>query len=236
MDAIDEYNALIDGAIERLEAMADAGVMYLPKVKVVVEAPTEAPAVATQATEDVRPSADEVVTPTAPATNPVCAACPLGASVERGAPVAGKGSGETGLFIVRGMPVEPGGEADGVMTAMIEAMKFTRPKVWLTHALRCRLADSDAEATRPALAACRPYLDEEIERLGPAVIVALGPLASLALLDTQDVAQVRGQFREYRGIKVMASYDPADIAGKTDLRRQTWADMQIVMAELKKTT
>lgn len=31
MDAIDEYNALVDGVIERLESMRDAGVEYVPR-------------------------------------------------------------------------------------------------------------------------------------------------------------------------------------------------------------
>lgn len=224
MDRVDEYNALVDGVIERLEALADAGVAYLPKAMVDVNAAAETPAAVDVAQANAAPLKTQSI-------NPVCAACPLGASVARGAPEAGEGSNETGLFIVRGMPVELGGEADGVMTAMIEAMKLSRSGVWLTHAVRCRLADM--EMARSVITACRPHLDEEIERLAPAVIVALGPLASLALLDTPEVADVRGRFHEYKGIKVAASYDPADIAGKTDLRRQTWADMQMVMAELK---
>lgn len=158
MDAIDEYNALIDGVIERLESLRACGVEYLPRKAV-------------------------------------------------------ESAGKAGLFIVRDLPT------DAVLTAMLTAMGLSREEVYITQA-----AQSGAD---------KPGLDEEITKIAPRVIVLLGPTAAKALLGSEDVAGLRGRFHDYKGVKVMPSYDPASIIGRKDLRQETWADMQTVMKELE---
>lgn len=164
MDAIDEYNALIDGVIERLESLRACGVEYLPRKAV-------------------------------------------------------ESAGKAGLFIVRDLPIDAGGEADAVLAAMLTAMGLSREEVYMTQA-----AQSGAD---------KPGLDEEITKIAPRVIVLLGPTAAKALLGSEDVAGLRGRFHDYKGVKVMPSYDPASIIGRKDLRQETWADMQMVMKELE---
>lgn len=167
MDVREEYNAIIDGVIERLESLRDAGVEYVPK-----------------------------------------AACV--------APV------KAALFIIRELAPEAGTQADNVLTYMLTAMGLSRDTVYITQ------ADKSGQQAR----ADKPGLDEEIAGVSPQVIVLLGPKAAKILLGSEDIATLRGRFHDYNGIKVMPSYDPASIVGRTDLRLETWADMQMVMREL----
>lgn len=153
MDVQSEYKAIIDGLMDRLETLRDAGVVFIPKNR------------------------RELV-----------------------------------LLFIRDTP-----ELDAPsLTRMIEAMGLKPEEVYITN----------------ALAANKPQLDEEIKKVSPKVIVTLGPKSALSLLDSEDVAVLRGRFHEYKGFKVMSSYDPASIVGKEDLRQKTWADMKLVMKEL----
>jgi len=68
------------------------------------------------------------------------------------------------------------------------------------------------------IAACRPWLDAEIARLRPAVIVCLGATAAQALLGSQfRVTQLRGEFIESPlAPHVMATVHPSSILRAPD--------------------
>jgi DNA polymerase len=81
-------------------------------------------------------------------------------------------------------------------------------------------------------------LHEQLELIGPRVIVALGNTAVAALLDTRlGITKVRGQWKLYRGrTLVMPTYHPSYLLRpspqQTEAKRQAWEDLQLVMKEL----
>ena len=85
------------------------------------------------------------------------------------------------------------------------------------------------------MAACTPYLERQLAIVRPRVIVTLGLPASKYMLQTNtSMGRVRGQWHEWRGIKLMPTYHPAFILRSyTEANRAAvWSDLQKVMIEL----
>ena len=84
------------------------------------------------------------------------------------------------------------------------------------------------------MAACRPYLDQQIALVRPRVIVALGRVAAQTLLGNDyPVSRLRGTWWEVSGVPVRVTYHPAALLRDPNLKRPTWEDMKIVRERLR---
>jgi len=121
------------------------------------------------------------------------------------------------------------GRAGELLTKMIEAgMGLPRSSVYICNIVKCRPPGNRNPA--PAeVAACRPFLDGQIQAVQPRVIVTLGKPASSLLLE-RDIAitRVRGTWHSYRGIPVMPTFHPAYILRQytPENRRLVWEDLK----------
>jgi DNA polymerase len=81
--------------------------------------------------------------------------------------------------------------------------------------------------------ACIGFLHKQIEIISPEVIVCLGAVAAQNLLRTSTgITKLRGEFQEFHGIPVMATYHPAYLLRSPNKKRDVWRDMKTVMARL----
>ena len=79
------------------------------------------------------------------------------------------------------------------------------------------------------VAACKPYLLREIAAAQPEVIVVLGNTATKNLLDTREgITRLRGNFQDYKGIRVMPTFHPAYLLRDPSKKRETWEDLKKV--------
>lgn len=121
------------------------------------------------------------------------------------------------------------GRAGELLTKMIEAgMGLSRSSVYICNIVKCRPPGN--RTPQPAeVAACRPFLDGQIQAISPKVIVTLGKPASSLLLE-RDIAitRVRGTWHSYRGIPVMPTFHPAYILRQytPENRRLVWEDLK----------
>jgi uracil-DNA glycosylase family 4 len=86
------------------------------------------------------------------------------------------------------------------------------------------------------VAACRPFLDGQIDAVRPKVIVALGkPAASLLLGRDVAITRVRGHWQEYRGIPLMPTFHPAFVLRQytPENRRLVWEDLKAALARAR---
>src|SRR5690606_15691435 len=61
-------------------------------------------------------------------------------------------------------------------------------------------------------AACRPWLEAEVERIRPRIIVALGTTAAHALAHQKlAIAASRGQFMQAYGARLIVTYHPSAV-------------------------
>lgn len=80
--------------------------------------------------------------------------------------------------------------------------------------------------------ACTPYLLEQIETIRPTVIVTLGlPATRFILQQDLSMGRMRGQFHDWRGLKVMPTYHPSYVLRSytPQTRAAVWSDLQQVM-------
>jgi uracil-DNA glycosylase family 4 len=124
------------------------------------------------------------------------------------------------------------GRAGKLLTQMIEAMGLERKDVYISNVVKCRPPENRAPEP-DEVETCSPYLLRQIDVIKPKVIVCLGAVAAKTLLQTtRGITQFRGQWLEWRGHKLMATYHPAYLLRNPNAKREVWKDLQKVMAEL----
>lgn len=130
----------------------------------------------------------------------------------------------------RGLPFV--GAAGELLTKIIQAIGLEREDVYIANAVKCR-PPQNRDPEPQEVAACRAYLDRQIDLVSPKVIVALGRVAGQTLLGTdQSLGRMRGRWHEVRGIPTRVTYHPAALLRHTAWKRPTWEDMQIVRDRL----
>jgi uracil-DNA glycosylase family 4 len=163
--------------------------------------------------------------------------------------VFGQGSADTELVFVGEAPgaeedkqgVAFIGRAGQLLTRMLQAMGITRDDVYICNVLKCRPPGNRTPST-DEIAACSPYLMEQLQIIAPKIIVALGAPASQTLLDTKtSIGQLRGRFHDFypsgsplvgQPVKLMPTYHPAYLLRNPADKTKVWDDLKIVMAEL----
>jgi DNA polymerase len=127
------------------------------------------------------------------------------------------------------------GKAGQLLTKMIEAMGFRRDEVYIANVVKCR-PPGNRDPEPDEIAACEPFLKEQIAAVRPKVIVALGRFAVQTLLrDATPITRQRGRWREYDSVKLMPTFHPAYLLRNPPEKKKAWEDLQLVMRELGRT-
>jgi DNA polymerase len=130
----------------------------------------------------------------------------------------------------QGLPfVGPAGE---LLTRIIEAIGWSRDRVYIANIVKCR-PPGNRDPAPDEIEACREYLEGQIAAIRPRVIVALGKVAAQTLLGTDlPVGRLRGSWYRYQGADLRVTYHPAALLRNLSLKRPTWDDMQQVRDRL----
>jgi uracil-DNA glycosylase len=124
------------------------------------------------------------------------------------------------------------GRAGKLLTQMIEAMGLQRRDVYICNVVKCRPPENRTPEP-DEVATCSPYLLRQVDVINPKVIVCLGAVAAKTLLNTtRGISHYRGEWLEWRGHKLMATYHPAYLLRNPPAKADVWKDLQKVMAEL----
>ena len=124
------------------------------------------------------------------------------------------------------------GRAGKLLTQMIEAMGLQRKDVYICNVVKCRPPENRTPE-KDEVATCSPYLLRQINVIAPKVIVCLGSVAAQTLLETnRGITHYRGEWLEFRGRKLLATYHPAYLLRNPSAKGEVWKDLQKVMAEL----
>jgi uracil-DNA glycosylase len=131
---------------------------------------------------------------------------------------------------VQGIPFV--GRAGQLLTQMITAMGIKREDVYIANVVKCRPPENRTPE-KDEIATCLPFLMRQLANINPKVIVSLGSVASQALLNTnKSISHFRGQWFDFRGAKLMATYHPAYLLRNPHAKPEVWADLKKVMAFL----
>jgi uracil-DNA glycosylase len=124
------------------------------------------------------------------------------------------------------------GAAGQLLNNLLSKLGLRREEVYIANILKSRPpGNRDPEADE--IAACLPFLDQQIKAIRPRVIVTLGRISTQALLSTKvPLTRLRGQWQRYHNIRVMPTFHPSYLLRAPQERRKTWDDMQQVMEYL----
>jgi uracil-DNA glycosylase family 4 len=124
------------------------------------------------------------------------------------------------------------GKAGQLLDKMIEAMGLSREQVFIANVVKCR-PPGNRNPEPDEIASCSPFLHRQLDLIRPKVIVALGKFAAQTLLQTeQRISELRGNFFEYRGVRLMPTFHPAFLLRNPESKREAWSDLQKVAVEL----
>lgn len=144
----------------------------------------------------------------------------------------GEGPGEQ--EDLRGVPFV--GRAGELLTQMIEkGLRIPRASVYICNIVKCR-PPSNRTPLADEVAACRRFLDGQIDAVRPKVILALGkPATSLLLGRDVAISRVRGTWQDYRGVPVMPTFHPAFLLRQytPENRRMVWRDLEQALARAR---
>ena len=185
-----------------------------------------------------------------------CRRCPLGDTRLNAVPGEGNPAAEL-MFIGEGPGFDEDhkgrpfiGRAGQLLDKMIAAMGLKREQVFIGNIAKCHpmINPSDPEAhgndrapNAGEIAVCRKYIERQIAVISPKYVVALGGVAAKALIsDTKSLGALRGKFHLLhldsvvlkKPVKILATYHPAALLRNPNWKKDAWADLQMVMAEM----
>jgi uracil-DNA glycosylase len=124
------------------------------------------------------------------------------------------------------------GKAGQLLTKIIESIGLKREQVFICNVLKCR-PPKNRNPLPEEISNCKPYLLSQLKMINPKVICALGNFASQTLLQTdRSISNLRGQFHNYLGAKLMCTYHPAYLLRNPSDKRKVWEDMKMIRAAL----
>jgi len=144
-----------------------------------------------------------------------CVRCPLHLTRTQGVP--GSGPAEARLMAVGEAPGENEdregrpfvGAAGRILTELLEGIGLSRQDVFITNVLKSR-PPGNRDPLPEEVAACAPYLDDQIEVINPAVILLLGRHALQRLLpEAPGISRAHGTLIRRDGRTYMPCYHPA---------------------------
>jgi uracil-DNA glycosylase family 4 len=124
------------------------------------------------------------------------------------------------------------GRAGKLLTQMIEAMGLKRSDVYICNVVKCRPPENRLPE-KDEIATCSPFLARQLAVINPKVICCLGACAAQTVLETnQGISRFRGEWFDYRGSKLIATYHPAYLLRNPAAKGEVWKDLQKVMSFL----
>jgi len=117
------------------------------------------------------------------------------------------------------------GRAGQLLDQMLFAIGQSRDSVFIANILKCR-PPNNRDPKPDEAAACRAYLERQIELLRPKIILAVGKIAAQNLLGSTDpVGRMRGRPHQFGGIPLVVTYHPAYLLRSPSQKQKSWSDL-----------
>lgn len=125
------------------------------------------------------------------------------------------------------------GRAGQLLDKMLNAIELDRnANCFIANIVKCR-PPKNRDPEQDECAACRAFLDAQIDVLQPKMILAMGRIASHNLLNTDSsLGRLRNSFYEYKNIPVLVTYHPSALLRNEDLKRPAWEDLKLFKSRL----
>lgn len=143
-----------------------------------------------------------------------CTLCPL--SQQRLNAVPGDGSRNADVMFIgegpgfhedrQGLPFV--GPAGKFLDELLHGIGLRREDVYITNMVKCR-PPNNRDPLPAELAACRPYMDRQLDLIKPKVIATLGRFSFSKFFPNEPISRARGKARKWASYTVFPMYHPA---------------------------
>ena len=149
--------------------------------------------------------------------------------------IFGTGKTDSDVVIIGESPGPPDADSEkpfmgpvgDLLVKILAAIDLRREDVYLTNVVKF-ISQGD-ELTPEIIKFFTPFLVREILAIKPKVIISLGNTPTKALLNIKKaISQVRGEFYDYNGIKLIPTFNPAYLLRDPTKKREVWEDMKKV--------
>lgn len=126
------------------------------------------------------------------------------------------------------------GRSGQLLTKMLTAIGLTREQVYITNVVKCR-PPQNRNPKAEEVAACAPFLLEQIRLVRPKLLLALGTFAAQTLLQTPDpIMRLRGKSYTYAQLPLIVTLHPAACLYNASNKKYVWKDIKGIPDLLKK--
>ncbi len=122
------------------------------------------------------------------------------------------------------------GRAGDLLVKLLSTLGWRREEVFITNIVKCR-PPGNRDPEPDEIAACVPYLQRQLEVLGPAVVVTLGRFSMAHFRPGERITQIHGTAvvappdTGARDALAYALYHPAAALRSTEVERQSYDDI-----------
>jgi DNA polymerase len=117
------------------------------------------------------------------------------------------------------------GRAGKLLDEMLRAVGQDRERAFIANILKCR-PPNNRDPKPEESAACRSYLERQIELVQPKIILAVGRIAAQLLLETDvPVGRLRGSKHHLGEVPLVVTYHPAYLLRSPTQKRKSWDDL-----------
>jgi len=123
------------------------------------------------------------------------------------------------------------GRAGRLLDEMLRSIGQSRDSVFIANILKCR-PPNNRDPKPDEAAACRGYLERQVELVAPRIIVAVGRIAAQQLIGSDaPVGRLRGRTHAFGDIPLVVTYHPAYLLRSPAQKRKAWDDLCLAMRE-----
>jgi DNA polymerase len=159
-----------------------------------------------------------------------CTRCPLGRARARAVP--GEGPEDATVMFVgeapgfhedkSGRPFV--GAAGRFLEELLASIDMTRDQVYIANVIKCR-PPGNRDPSPTEIAACKPFLDRQIELIRPQMVITLGRFSMARYFPGAKISAIHGRPRKINGILYYPMFHPAAALHQPKLRSTVEADM-----------
>ena len=100
------------------------------------------------------------------------------------------------------------GRSGDLLETLLASIGLSRQDVFIANAVKCRPPEN-RDPLPDEIAACRPYLERQIELLQPKLVITLGRISMGRYFPGQSITRIHGQIQWVDGVGYVPMFHPA---------------------------
>ena len=125
------------------------------------------------------------------------------------------------------------GPAGQLLDDMLTLIDLRRDQLYICNVVKCR-PPRNRDPLSQEQDACRHWLDEQLRRVKPKIIVCLGRIAATAMISEDfKITRQHGQWFNVNGVAMTAIYHPSALLRDPSKRPETFADLRSIRAKAR---